>query len=215
MRKIILVFFVLASQVYFSYSKGCIKDIYYSQNGTSNKYTVPIDTTVSSTAALSDPFTLFIGGGCGTYGGGCYYSYTVSYFNRSQILLNSILPQGVNATLVDTFYYDNGCGGQSYLVAIMTVHITTTGISENIFTSGLNIYPNPVPHGTDYFIIRFNAVVKNLQIEIYNLFGETILKEIILNKSLNEIYLKNISSGIYFVKIKTDEGMHVAKLIKE
>lgn len=57
------------------------------------------------------------------------------------------------------------------------------------------------------------AFLFNKLIEIYNVMGEKIYTEKINGENKKEIYVKNISVGIYFVKVREGEKEFVEKLV--
>ena len=90
---------------------------------------------------------------------------------------------------------------------------SNVGISEySPNENSISIFPNPTK---DNFTININAEIKKAQIEIYNVMGEKIHTEIISAASSKEIYLRNISSGIYFVKVYNGQNQYTKKLIIE
>jgi hypothetical protein len=94
--------------------------------------------------------------------------------------------------------------------------ITTPCISVGINKTASNnlffISPNP---STGDFIISFDRAIMNGNVEILNILGENIFSENTFNESKKEINLKNISSGIYFVKVFDGEKSYCKKLIIE
>lgn len=52
-------------------------------------------------------------------------------------------------------------------------------------------------------------------VEILNILGEKVFTENILNEPKKQINLKNISSGIYFVKVFDGEKYYCKKIIIE
>lgn len=88
-----------------------------------------------------------------------------------------------------------------------------TGIIEKNGRNEINIYPNPTSGLFNVQISQFeNALINN--IEIYNLYGECIHKQIC--KSANQqIDLSSLSSGIYLLQIKTQLGTIVKKIVKK
>ncbi|MBK9049318.1 MAG: T9SS type A sorting domain-containing protein [Bacteroidetes bacterium] len=62
----------------------------------------------------------------------------------------------------------------------------------------IEIFPNPA---AGKFLVTFKKIILDGKIEILDLFGRRLLTENILNESKKEINLKNVSSGIYFVRV--------------
>lgn len=84
-----------------------------------------------------------------------------------------------------------------------------TGInSEYQKIESPSLYPNP-SNGT-FFIANGNKVNS---IEVYNIIGNKILT--INNLSSNEINLSNTPTGIYFVKMYSEEKIYTNKIIIE
>ena len=80
------------------------------------------------------------------------------------------------------------------------------GVSSSEEQFQLNVYPNP---STGQFTTISQLTIRVL--EIYNLYGEKVHSESINRKS----YLANcdLSNGIYFVKVITDKGASVKKIV--
>lgn len=74
------------------------------------------------------------------------------------------------------------------------------------------VYPNPTS-GTFNIQIKWSKFVKSVSFEIYNMFGEKVYEEILTSPYSKEIRLKNISSGIYFVKVNDETKTYTKKLI--
>ena len=87
---------------------------------------------------------------------------------------------------------------------------TITGINEPLSLSSFGIYPNP-NKGT--FTITTPNISDNGSIEIYSVLGERIFSEPVSFTSKKEINIKNISQGIYFVKVFDEEKSYCKKLI--
>jgi len=71
----------------------------------------------------------------------------------------------------------------------------------------LMIYPNPV---SDYAIIELNtrAYFKSAKVEIFNLFGEKVREVDEFNTNSIKINCKNLTSGIYSVRLLSDENQY-------
>ena len=77
--------------------------------------------------------------------------------------------------------------------------------ADNMVKSVLKIYPNPV---STTFNIK--SPDKILSVELYNALGQKVL-----NFSNNSYNIEKFPAGVYFVKIKTDKGESIEKLIKK
>ncbi len=81
------------------------------------------------------------------------------------------------------------------------------GVDDEILVEGLNLYPNPV-----YNTLTIESITPLKKVEIFNILGQ---KEIDINSGLNSISTDNLSEGIYFIKIHSEKGTTVRKLIKQ
>jgi uncharacterized repeat protein (TIGR01451 family) len=87
---------------------------------------------------------------------------------------------------------------------------TTFAVLSNsgfVLDNSISVYPNPA---TSKININCNNAIKS--IEVYDVQGR-ILETIIDNKTI--IYISEKSNGIYFLKINTDKGSKVEKIIKD
>jgi len=86
------------------------------------------------------------------------------------------------------------------------------GISELSNDNSFLLYPNPTS-GT--FVISSNRIIRGGNIQLFNLLGEKVFEEKIYLSTNEEINLKNISQGIYFVKVFDGEKYYCKKIIIE
>jgi hypothetical protein len=77
---------------------------------------------------------------------------------------------------------------------------------EEIVDANFAIYPNPV---TDILNIQSNEPVK--RVEIFNLLGQVVKAE----SYTNSVDMARLSTGIYTVKVTTDAGVKVQKVVKK
>ena len=86
-----------------------------------------------------------------------------------------------------------------------------TGIEEyflpDVKPFTLEIYPNPA---NSFFVIRCPLPVK--EIEIFDVSGK-LIKEITFSSKEPKISLKGIKTGVYLLKIKTENKEFTKKLI--
>lgn len=77
------------------------------------------------------------------------------------------------------------------------------------------VFPNPA---TDFFNIQFELRASTIfTIELYDIQGQRLLKKELLGLSgINQqtITMESISSGLYFIKLKTDSGTYRCKVLK-
>jgi hypothetical protein len=80
---------------------------------------------------------------------------------------------------------------------------------ENINTSEVKIYPNPVKG--EFVTVEFNKrEIK--EISLTNITGkEVLLKKYPFSENKKQVHLNEIPNGIYFLKIKTSEDKIVIK----
>ena len=82
----------------------------------------------------------------------------------------------------------------------------TTGI-EDVSANQLSIYPNPAQ---DELFIKSDSPIK--KVEIYSSTGTLQLSD---NNFNGKISIYNLLKGIYIVKVYTDTGLSVSKIVKE
>jgi len=94
---------------------------------------------------------------------------------------------------------NNGC---DYIDSISVSN--TTGISEfNVSNFTFNVYPNP-SKGLIILDIE-NPEESNVEIEIYNVFGEVVYtKHLTIQKIKEELDIKSLTDGIYMIKLQTE-----------
>ena len=78
---------------------------------------------------------------------------------------------------------------------------------ETSVIEGLNLYPNPVSNGKVYISTK-NDLEK--EVIIFDLLGKKVLQTMI---SSRELYIPNISPGVYIIKINENNASATRKLI--
>ncbi|MDP2386666.1 MAG: T9SS type A sorting domain-containing protein [Bacteroidota bacterium] len=89
------------------------------------------------------------------------------------------------------------------------VNISNVGIKEVNSLTGIKLYPNPTNSS-----FTISGVELKTTISIYNIIGE-LIKSTQTEKNNTIIDLTDYSTGIYFIKIKNNDGEAIKKLIKE
>ena len=103
----------------------------------------------------------------------------------------------------------------AYINVILPDFKTNVLPSESFYNSSFSVYPNP-SKGT--FNLQFKEVVSDFNIEIFDVTGKMMyVNEFYENSDLiKEIKVENeISKGVYFMNIKTNEGLVTKKVIIE
>ena len=82
---------------------------------------------------------------------------------------------------------------------------------SNLNKFKLNIFPNPV---SDTFTIQLNQNYHNIEVEILSISGKLIRKIKSKNSARQNIDITDLSSGMYFLKVKADSYFSIQKVIK-
>jgi hypothetical protein len=90
------------------------------------------------------------------------------------------------------------------------VCVTATADMIEEIDSKVEIYPNPVD---DKLYIETQTLTQTLTIEIYDVYGRRQLSAVSHQPSVIDV--ENLKSGIYFVKINTEKGNIVKRIIKQ
>lgn len=80
--------------------------------------------------------------------------------------------------------------------------------TEDFKETRFSVYPNPT---SKFLNFETNSDVKIIQTTIINITG----KVVHTSKSKRQIDVSNLNNGIYFLKIKTNQGITIKKFIKE
>ena len=86
----------------------------------------------------------------------------------------------------------------------------TTNVISN-YENNFKIYPNPV---NDRLYIETQTMTQTLTIEIYDIYGRRQVSEAPSHQGNLAIDVANLKSGIYFVKVRTEEGDIVKRIIR-
>nr|HPH83772.1 T9SS type A sorting domain-containing protein [Flavobacteriales bacterium] len=91
-----------------------------------------------------------------------------------------------------------------------TITVLSTGGQTLRQASDVKIYPNP---STGYFQLKFNSEIKSGIISVIDISGKLILEKQFNHSSTLNVDLTSLSKGIYFLKINTDNGIQIHKII--
>lgn len=90
---------------------------------------------------------------------------------------------------------------------VLVIKGGTLGVDDELLERDLSLYPNPVSE-----ILSVESRFPLKRIEIYNLLGQEV-KEV--HSNFETINLRDLSKGIYMIKISSENGSTVRKLIKQ
>jgi hypothetical protein len=85
-----------------------------------------------------------------------------------------------------------------------------TSLNEQLDNTELNIYPNP----SSSTITFTSPTILNTNLTITNLTGKQVATYNIKNTSTETIDVSNLAEGVYFVSLKSDEGVVTKKMVK-
>lgn len=93
----------------------------------------------------------------------------------------------------------------------LTINYSLMGTDEMSPENYFSVFPNP--SGNNFFITR-NSELNDASLGIYNASGDKIFLDRFSNgESRKEIHLKDVSTGIYFIKIIDGTGQYCKKLL--
>ena len=112
--------------------------------------------------------------------------------------------------LSETKSNETGSGCVNALLALEEIenYEDTTGINDNLMAD-FNVYPNPVK---DRLYIETSKQIQS--IEVYDVYGRLQVTKTPSHQGDLSVDVSDLNSGIYFVKVKTEEGNIVKRIIK-
>ena len=111
---------------------------------------------------------------------------------------NAILPAG-------TYYFVISAAGEYTVDIKLASDVDVESIEE--LSKSFNIYPNPV---NDILSIEAEAQVEN--VVVYDIFGRHQLE---VSGQQSAISVANFNNGVYFVKVRTENGEVIKRFVKK
>ena len=90
---------------------------------------------------------------------------------------------------------------------------TTTSVPDKIIDNNFILYPNPANNNITIEYSSLNNNKEKLAL-VYNIQGQ-LLQQLPLLQNKTVVDISNFTNGMYFVKIKTENGVIVKKFVKE
>jgi len=86
-----------------------------------------------------------------------------------------------------------------------------TSVDNKSFAIDFKVYPNPVH---DYITIKISGELQRSTVDILSIQGK-VVKSFSLNNNQNHLDVRNLSSGVYLVRIQTGESYSIKKIVKQ
>jgi Secretion system C-terminal sorting domain len=115
---------------------------------------------------------------------------------------------GLNSST--TYYYQayaTNSEGTTYGGVVSFATSPTLGLEEEYLINAISLYPNPVNN-----VLYLSNNIKVEKIVLFDILGKTMGNIAIENNTIN---LSNIKTGIYLLKIETDRGSLVKRIVKD
>lgn len=101
----------------------------------------------------------------------------------------------------------NGCPSATSA----TVNVTNTGITQDLAAMQVQVYPNPA---SGIFKVKLTGHQDEAMVTLYSITGKQVLSGKVKAGEADQTYsLKGIASGTYVLKITSEKGVQVSKLI--
>jgi len=100
---------------------------------------------------------------------------------------------------------NNGNGADSGHVRVYDLSAEVLGISDEFVVNNFTIYPNPV---TTNLYIKLTNELEFISANLFNYLGKSVLKS-----TKSSINVSSVTEGIYFLKVETNKGIGIKKII--
>lgn len=94
-----------------------------------------------------------------------------------------------------------------------SLFVTTTGV-ENYLQNQITLCPNPA---NDYINVQCtmnNVSFEDAEIEVFDMYGK-LLQTIKISSEITQINVAGLASGVYFVRVNTEQGTVTKRFVKE
>lgn len=115
-------------------------------------------------------------------------------------------------TSVSSYHGMNGTPPNGSIYKLCPVIPNNTGINEDLAESKVNIYPNPA---NGLVQLEIDPAVKALSAAVMDISGRCVMNVSENGTCPSSLDLSNLESGIYFVQVRTSQGMIAKKVAKQ
>ena len=112
------------------------------------------------------------------------------------------------ATSYTAYVVANCASGQSGASNMVTFTTQTVGIND--YEQAISLYPNP--NNGQFIVNRVQGIVNRVQ--IYDVYGK-LLKTVEVNANTAELDVRELSAGMYFVRVSTEKGVVTKSFVKK
>ncbi len=123
-----------------------------------------------------------------------------------KIKTKNILVTGSSVSNRGDIFFDYNAPVDTGLATTVFQTLSNTGFATD---SSVTITPNPA---SEFVLVQANSLIQS--VEVYDTLGR-IIQTIIINKNESKLNINSYSSGTYFIKIVTEKGAKVQKLLKK
>jgi len=141
-------------------------------------------------------------------------SFTVAA-NSSETITVQFAPAAAGTRTANIYLINNDYNEGTYTFQLLGNGNVTTGINENKTTSDFVVYPNPA---NQEIALEWNSInEQQVEISIYDLQGklhmQPVNKKSVVGAQKLVIPTSNLTDGVYFIKIKSDNQISQIKII--
>ncbi|MBR4786535.1 MAG: fibronectin type III domain-containing protein [Bacteroidales bacterium] len=111
-------------------------------------------------------------------------------------------------TAYTAYVVANCASGQSGASNMVTFTTQTVGIND--YEQAISLYPNP--NNGQFIVNRVQGIVNRVQ--IYDVYGK-LLKTVEVNANTAELDVRELSAGMYFVRVSTEKGVVTKSFVKK
>lgn len=129
--------------------------------------------------------------------------------NTKDITINEVVATLPTNTSFDVYLFlEDAAGNRGEIYSINNAEAGSTLGTEDFLLAGINIYPNPV-----LTTVNVALTVNDVTYKLTAVNGQVLQKGSLKNGN-NSIEMSNLSKGLYFLSIQTNDGVMTKKIIK-
>lgn len=193
------------------FAKGGIQEVWgaFSMSRPSNDRTDPLLVKLNKeTGAVNGIHDVL-----GNYGQEDHFT-AIAVDNDNNIILGGFINQQLFTASNDNIATISNAAGSTktdfFFAKLATSSICTSlSVEETSAEAGLQFYPNPVSD-----ILTIKSKNKLQSFEIYSSVGQTVLRGGLNNNSNAQVNMSALTSGVYYVKVKTEKAVVTEKVLK-